>query len=102
MSARSPRGSLSGNSDVALDFADALKDLQQNNRLEILNLTTIARESTEQAQAISTALEDHIRAVSQQASRDGEHVHKVMARRLTIIRSGLHENFPHYTYLTVL
>ncbi|KAK4580161.1 mRNA 3' end processing factor [Recurvomyces mirabilis] len=60
MSARSPRSSLSGSSDVALDFAESLKDLQQNNKWEISNLTTIARESTEHAQAISKALEDHI------------------------------------------
>jgi len=70
MSARSPRGSLSGVSDVALDFADSLKDLQQNNRYEIGNLTTIARESTEHAQEISKALEDHIKTVSQHRSRD--------------------------------
>ncbi|KAK3074582.1 mRNA 3' end processing factor [Teratosphaeriaceae sp. CCFEE 6253] len=60
MSARSPRSSISGSADVALDFADSLKDLQQNNRYEIGNLTTIARESTEYAQEISKALEDHI------------------------------------------
>ncbi|TKA68761.1 hypothetical protein B0A55_07413 [Friedmanniomyces simplex] len=64
MSARSPRGSLSGSSDVALDFADSLKDLQQNNRYEIGNLTTIARESTEHAQAISKVLEDHIKTTA--------------------------------------
>ncbi|KAK0352095.1 mRNA 3' end processing factor [Friedmanniomyces endolithicus] len=64
MSARSPRGSLSGSSDVAVDFADSLKDLQQNNRYEIGNLTTIARESTEHAQAISKALEVHIKTTA--------------------------------------
>ena len=64
MSARSPRGSLSGSSDVALDFEDALKDLQQNSRIEIQNLTIIARESTEHAQAISEVLEKHIKRVS--------------------------------------
>ncbi|KAK5107120.1 hypothetical protein LTR62_001710 [Meristemomyces frigidus] len=60
MSARSPRSSLSASSDIALDFAESLKDLQQNTRWEISNLTTIARESTEHAQAISRVLLDHI------------------------------------------
>ncbi|KAK3625679.1 mRNA 3' end processing factor [Elasticomyces elasticus] len=64
MSARSPRGSLSGNSDVAVDFAESLKDLQQPNRWEIGNLTDIARESTEHAQAISKVLEEHIRTAA--------------------------------------
>lgn len=64
MSARSPRGSLSGSSDIATDFEESLKDLQQNNRIEIMNLTTIARESTEHAQAISRVLENHIRTTA--------------------------------------
>jgi pre-mRNA cleavage complex 2 protein Pcf11 len=72
MSARSPRGSLSGASsaEVAEDFRGALKDLQINNRYEIMNLTTIARENTEYAQAISDALEGHIRTVCSIWSRD--------------------------------
>lgn len=65
MSALSPRGSLSGNSDVALDFEDFLKDLSRPDRNEISNLTTIARECTEHAQAISRVLENHIKTVSQ-------------------------------------
>ena len=66
MSARSPRGSLSGASsaEVADDFGESLKDLQINNRYEISNLTVIAKENTEHAQAISKALESHIRTVS--------------------------------------
>jgi len=63
MTARSPRGSLSAGSDVASDFEDSLKDLQQNNRYEISNLTLIAKESTEHAQSISRALENHIKTV---------------------------------------
>ena len=65
MSARSPRGSLSGASsdDVGEDFGESLKDLQVNNRLEISNLTIIAKENTEHAQAISKALENHIKTV---------------------------------------
>lgn len=67
MSSRSPRGSLSGAStsaEVAADFGESLKDLQNNNRYEISNLTIIAQENTEHAQAISKALESHIKTVS--------------------------------------
>jgi pre-mRNA cleavage complex 2 protein Pcf11 len=66
MSARSPRGSLSGVSpeDVAMDFSDSLKDLQMNNRYEISNLTLIAKENVDYAQQISKVLEDHIKTVS--------------------------------------
>lgn len=66
MSSRSPRGSLSGvssSAEVAADFEDALKDLQGNNRYEISNLTIIAKENTEHAQAISKVLENHIKTV---------------------------------------
>ncbi|KAF1363933.1 hypothetical protein EJ07DRAFT_101089 [Lizonia empirigonia] len=47
--------------EVAADFRDALQDLRQNSRPEISNLTLIAKENTEYAQAISTELENHIR-----------------------------------------
>ncbi|KAF2878311.1 hypothetical protein BDV95DRAFT_478930 [Massariosphaeria phaeospora] len=47
--------------EVAADFKDALQDLKQNNRPEISNLTIIAKENTEHAQAISVELENHIR-----------------------------------------
>jgi pre-mRNA cleavage complex 2 protein Pcf11 len=66
MSSHSPRGSLSGAStsaEVAADFEESLKDLQNNNRYEISNLTVIAKENTEHAQAISRALENHIKTV---------------------------------------
>lgn len=65
MSGRSPRGSLSGASsaEVAEDFGDSLKDLSGNIRYEINNLTIIAKENTEHAQAISKALETHINTV---------------------------------------
>lgn len=49
--------------EVALDFQDSLQDLQDNNRYEINNLTLIAKENTEHAQAISQVLEKHIRTV---------------------------------------
>ncbi|KAK4505022.1 hypothetical protein PRZ48_002985 [Zasmidium cellare] len=67
MSSRSPRGSISGASssaEVAADFEESLKDLQSNNRYEISNLTIIAKENTEHAQAISRALEKHIKTAS--------------------------------------
>lgn len=63
MSARSPRGSLSGGSDIAGDFEDSLRDLARNDKYEISNLTLVAKECTENAQAISRALENHIRMV---------------------------------------
>ena len=65
MSSLSPRGSVSGASATAVieDFADSLKDLTQNNKYEISNLTIIAKESTEHAQAISKTLEAHIKKV---------------------------------------
>lgn len=48
---------------MAADFEESLKDLQSNNRYEISNLTVIAKENTEHAQAISKALENHIKQV---------------------------------------
>jgi pre-mRNA cleavage complex 2 protein Pcf11 len=50
--------------EVAADFRDALQDLKMNSRPEISNLTLIAKENTEYAQAISTELENHIKSVS--------------------------------------
>ncbi|KAF2243262.1 hypothetical protein BU26DRAFT_437074 [Trematosphaeria pertusa] len=47
--------------EVAADFRDALQDLKINSRPEISNLTIIAKENTEHAQAISLELENHIR-----------------------------------------
>ena len=52
--------------EVALDFQESLQDLQNNNRYEISNLTIIAKENTEHAQAISKALESHIKTVRHQ------------------------------------
>lgn len=40
-----------------------------NSRPEISNLTLIAKENTEYAEAISTELENHIRSVSRLTSR---------------------------------
>lgn len=46
---------------VADDFRDALEDIQAITRVEISNLTIIARENIEHALAISGALIDHIK-----------------------------------------
>lgn len=51
--------------EVAADFKDALQDLKVNTRAEISNLTLIAKENTEHAQAISQVLEQHIQTVSE-------------------------------------
>ncbi|KAG8623578.1 hypothetical protein KVT40_008554 [Elsinoe batatas] len=50
--------------EVAADFKDCLNDLQMNNRYEISNLTIIAKENIEHAQALSKALEHHIRTTA--------------------------------------
>ena len=49
--------------EVVSSFKDALEDLQRNDQYEIENLTMIAKETTEHAQAISQAIEAHIRKV---------------------------------------
>jgi hypothetical protein len=54
----------SHSAEVAADFKDALQDLKVNSRPEISNITNIAKENTEHAQAISRELETHIRTVS--------------------------------------
>ncbi|KAF1997211.1 hypothetical protein P154DRAFT_296244 [Amniculicola lignicola CBS 123094] len=50
-----------GTNLVASDFREALLDLKINSRPEISNLTIIAKENTEHAQAISKELENHIK-----------------------------------------
>jgi len=49
--------------EVAADFRDALQDLRMNSRPEISNLTLIAKENTEYAEAISNELQKHIQSV---------------------------------------
>jgi fructose-1,6-bisphosphatase/sedoheptulose 1,7-bisphosphatase-like protein len=67
MSSLSPRASISGTApaavDVSEDFADALRDLTENNRYAISNLTMIAKEHNEHAQVISKTLDTHIKTV---------------------------------------
>lgn len=53
---------------VADDFRDALEDIQAITRVEISNLTIIARENIEHALAISGALIDHIKRVGNKGS----------------------------------
>ncbi|GAB7345384.1 hypothetical protein MBLNU457_3728t1 [Dothideomycetes sp. NU457] len=47
--------------EVAADFQDSLDDLKINDRYMISNLTIIAKENIEHAQALSKTLESHIR-----------------------------------------
>lgn len=58
--------------EVALDFQESLQDLQNNNRYEISNLTIIAKENTEHAQAIAMVLEKHIKTVRLSKTRSHE------------------------------
>lgn len=50
--------------EVAIAFREALEDLQKNDQYAIDNLTVIAKESTEHAQALCRELETHIKNVS--------------------------------------
>ena len=50
--------------EVAENYRDSHEYLVTNDRYTINNLTVIAKENTEHAQAISKALEEHIRRVS--------------------------------------
>ena len=48
----------------AQDFKDALSDLRTNDKYKIHNLTMIANDNTNHAEAIALALEEHIKTVS--------------------------------------
>lgn len=50
--------------EVAEDYKGSLEDLISNDRYQISNLTLIARENTEHAEAISRVLQNHISRVS--------------------------------------
>jgi hypothetical protein len=50
--------------EVAEDYSRALEDLTMNSRVEIMNLTSIARDNTEYAHAISETLLNHVKRVS--------------------------------------
>lgn len=49
--------------EVAGDYRDALDDLITNDRFQIANLTMIAKENIEHAEAISRTLTLHIKKV---------------------------------------
>lgn len=49
--------------EVAEDYKSSLEDLTTNDRFQISNLTVIAKENTEHAEAISNVLENHIQSV---------------------------------------
>jgi hypothetical protein len=53
--------------EVAIAFREALEDLQKNDQYAIDNLTVIAKESTEHAQALCRELETHIKKVSERS-----------------------------------
>jgi hypothetical protein len=91
MSSLSPRASISGNASAAVseDFADSLRDLTQNNRYEISNLTIIAKENTEHAQAISKALESHIKTVRHQFAMTNRNNFQVPIVGFLLFDSGL-------------
>ena len=48
---------------VAEDYQEALEGLTMNSRVEINNLTLIARENTESAHAIAEKVQNHIKKV---------------------------------------
>ena len=50
--------------EVAEDYRNSLDDLITNDRYAISNLTLIARENIEHAEAISRVLQNHIQRVS--------------------------------------
>lgn len=49
--------------EVAEDYKGSLEDLVTNDRYQISNLTLIAKENTEHAEAISRVLQNHINRV---------------------------------------
>jgi pre-mRNA cleavage complex 2 protein Pcf11 len=50
--------------EVAEDYRNSLDDLITNDRYAISNLTLIAKENIEHAEAISRVLQNHIQRVS--------------------------------------
>jgi pre-mRNA cleavage complex 2 protein Pcf11 len=51
--------------EVAEDYKGSLDDLVTNDRYQISNLTLIAKENVEHAEAISRVLQNHINRVRQ-------------------------------------
>lgn len=50
--------------EVAEDYKGSLEDLVNNDRYQISNLTLIAKENVEHAEAIARVLQNHISRVS--------------------------------------
>lgn len=53
--------------EVTEDYRGSLEDLVTNDRYQISNLTLIAKENVEHAEAISRVLQNHINRVRQQS-----------------------------------
>ncbi len=49
--------------EVAEDYQHALDDLNMNSRIEIGNLTSVAKDSLQHAHAIAEVLQNHIKKV---------------------------------------
>jgi len=57
--------------EVAEDYKGSLEDLHSNDRYQISNLTLIAKENIEHAEAISRVLQNHITRVCTDAIPSG-------------------------------
>lgn len=55
--------------EIAQDYKDNLDDLMTNDRYQIANLTAIAKENIEHAEAIARVLALHIKKVGQPQRR---------------------------------
>ena len=54
--------------EVAEDYQHALDDLNMNSRIEIGNLTSVAKDSLQHAHAIAEVLQNHIKKVGRPCS----------------------------------
>lgn len=64
MSAGQPADVVATADEVAEDYKSSLEFLTTNDRYAINNLTVIAKENTEHAEAICQVIDEHIRKVS--------------------------------------
>ncbi len=58
--------------EVAEDYKSSLDDLVNNDRYQISNLTMIAKENIEHAEAISRVIQNHITRVSPNSAHEIE------------------------------
>lgn len=63
--------------EVAEDYRAALEELSLNNRTEIINLTSIARDYTAHALKIAEVLQTHILKVRRPTSRTGKKMRQI-------------------------